>query len=340
MSTQPSTLKKRSVVAAAVALAVLLLFEFGVARTKWAYELTPGIFVASIYALEDNVVHPGPDPDVLVFGSSRLQDAVAPRLLESELGLDQGKAMNLAFPFGDVVATRLLYERNRDKLSTADVAVIGVEMWDLFGERRLDPTEEFFLPLDERLERSGKDRASLLMSSVWKTYALRKMSGYIFGGLLRGGPDQGPIGPDGRLQYAPTIGAGPDAIDAANQFDDRFSALEADDGLTGIGDRAELQRLIDVLAADGIEVILVHLPMRRDFLPEVERRLPTVIDDSRTILSSFDGTALTAMETNLDALGIPDTAYRDFGHTAEPGVEPITAYVAGLIRSVGAAAAS
>lgn len=336
--TTPTTPKRKSrnrrLVAGALALAILLLFEFGVARTKWAYEQTPGIFVNSIYALEDNVIAPGPDPTVLVFGSSRLQDSISPRLLEVELGLDRGEAMNLAFPFGDVVGSRLLYERNRAHLSTAEVAVIGVEMWDLFGERKLDPIQEFFLPLDERLEHTGKDRVSLLISSVWKTYAMRKMAGYVAGGLLRGGPDGGPLSSDGRLMYVAGDEFGPETIDASIQFDDRFSELEAQGTLRGRGDRDELQRFIDLLVADGLRVIVVHLPMRRDFIPEVDMRLPTVTAKSRDVLDSLMGLEFVEMETSLEVIGIPDSYYRDFGHAAEAAVAPLTLYVASLLEGL------
>lgn len=321
-------------VAGALALALLLLFEFGVARTKWAYEQTPGVFVNSIYALEDNVIEPGPEPAVLIFGSSRLQDSVSPRQLEEQLGLGEGEAMNLAFPFGDVVASRLLYERNRDKLAGADVAVVGVEMWDLFGERRLDPIQEFFLPMDERLDHTGKDRVSLLISSVWKTYAMRKMSGYIVGGLLRGGPAQGPLSADGRLMYVEGEELGPTAIDASIQFDDRFAELEAQQTLSGAGDREELQRFIDLLTADGIEVVVVHLPMRRDFVPEVDERLPTVAAETFAVLDSLEGPSLVEMLISLEDLGIPDNYYRDFGHVAEAGVAPLTTYIASLIEGL------
>lgn len=322
---------RRRMVAGALALAILLLFEFGVARTKWAYEQTAGVFINSIYALEDNVIEPGPAPAVLVFGSSRLQDSISPRLLEAELDLDEGQAMNLAFPFGDVVASRLLYERSRNKLSQAQVAVIGVEMWDLFGERKLDPIQEFFLPMDERLEHRGKDRVSLLISSVWKTYAMRKTAGHIAGGLLRGGPDLGPLSPDGRLMHTAGTEFGPVAIDAAIQFDDRFAELEAQETLSGRGDRDELQDFINLLAGDGVTVIVVHLPMRRDFVPEVDERLPTVVAGARSVLESLDGLAAVEMETSLEALGIPDNYYRDFGHAAEAAVAPLTSYMAGLV---------
>lgn len=331
---QPNTQRKRRLAAGALAVAILLLFEFGVARTKWAYEQTPGVFVNSIYALEDNVIDPGPEPEVVVFGSSRLQDSVAPRLLEEQLGLRDGGAMNLAFPFGDVVASRLLYERNRDKLSEARVAVIGVEMWDLFGERQLDPIQEFFLPMDERLEHHGKDRLSLLISSVWKTYAMRKMAGYIAGGILRGGPDLGPLTSDGRLKYFAGDELGPVSIDAAVQFEDRFAELEKHETLTGTGDRGELQRFIDLLVGDGIEVIVVHLPMRTDFFPEVERRLPALTVETRRILDSLIGPAKVEVVTTLDTLGIPDNYFRDFGHAAEAGVAPLTSYVASLFAGV------
>ncbi len=332
-ATKPVPRRRRSLIAGALALAILLLFEFGVARTKWAYELTPGVFVNSIYALEDNVIEPGQNPAVVVFGSSRLQDSVSPRLLEEHLGLEQGEVMNLAFPFGDVVGSRLLYERNRDKLSQAEMVVLGVEMWDLFGERRLDPIQEFFLPLDERLDHAGKDRFSLLVSSVWKTYAMRKMAGHIFGGLLRGGPDHGPLSPDGRLRYSEADQNGPNSIDASAQFDDRFAELEGQSNLSGGGDRAELQRFIDLLTDDGVQVIVVHLPMRRDFITEVERRLPTLTTDARAILVDLNGPVRVEMETTLEALGIPDTYYRDFGHSAEAGVAPITSYIASLIAA-------
>lgn len=324
-----------SVKAGAMALALLLLFEFAVARTKWAYELTPGIFINSIYALEDNVIEPGPVPIVAIFGSSRLQDAVAPRLLELELDLEEGEAANLAFPFGDAAGSRLLYERNRSKLGQLEVAVVGVEMWDLFGERRLDPIQEYFLPMQERLEHTGKDRVSLIVSSFWKTYAMRGMAGYIFGGLLRGGPEQGPLGADGRLKYyAGENHDGPEAIDPAVQFDDRFAELEKQGDLSGIGDQAELQRFIDMLTEDGVTVIIVHLPMRRDFIPEVEDRLPTITTETRRVLGELAGPSRVEIEVSLEALGIPDTSYRDFGHAAGAGVIPITRYVASLIGNV------
>jgi len=326
---------RRSLKAGTLALALLLLFEFAVARTNWAYKLTPGIFVESIYALEDNVIEPSPVPTLALFGSSRLQEAVAPRLIEQELGLEEGEALNLAFPFGDVVGSRLLYERSRRKLSQLEVAVIGVEMWDLFGERGLDPLQEYFLPMQERLEHTGKDRVSLLVSSFWKTYAMRGMAGYIFGGLLRGGPEQGPLAADGRLQYYAGEGRdGPEIIDAALQFDDRFAELERQGDLSGRGDQAELQRFIDMLTADGVTVVIVHLPMRRDFITEVETRLPTITAETQRVLADLAGPARVEMETSLEALGIPDTSYRDFGHPAEAGVNPMTRYIASLVMEV------
>ena len=316
------------------AVAVLLLFEFGVARSKAAMGLTSGLFVGATFAIEDSIIEPGPDPEVLLFGSSRIQAALSPRMMEADLGLDGGTVMNLAQPFGDAVVGRIVYERNREKLSRAGIAVVGVEMWDVFGPASIDPTTEYLLPLGERLEYGGKDEISLLIGATWKTYAIRRILPQLISNIIAGGAETGPVAPDGRLQFFAADADGPATINAAEQFDERFGRLEEPGAFDSSSHRADLAELVATLQADGMQVILVHLPLRSDFLPELERRLPNAMEQFARVLEDVPGVATVDLGTTLAALGLPDTGYYDFGHAVESGVAALTRHVARVIGDV------
>ena len=139
-----------------MAVTLLTVFEFAVARADWFWGWIPFSQVGVIDALERQVL-PKSEPLILFMGSSRVRDAIAPRTLEKRLRLPRGSVLNVGLTMGTPFDAKILYERNRDKLSRAQLVFFGVEPFQLDVHNR--PTERIlrYGSLSDRLKFMSRD---------------------------------------------------------------------------------------------------------------------------------------------------------------------------------------
>ncbi len=151
-----------------------LCVRAGRRATPWVWDFNEYSSTGTITALERRIIAKAPAPKIVLLGNSRMRDAIAPRQLEDELGCNKGTVMNLAVSAGGTFEAKALYERNKRKLSRADLVVLNVDTWYLDETEPPTMNVRRFGSLADRLGIYGwQETASLVVGWAWRSYDVR-----------------------------------------------------------------------------------------------------------------------------------------------------------------------
>lgn len=311
----------------AVAVALLAVVEIGGARQTWLWAYVPDSQTGIIDALESQVIAPAPPPLVVLMGSSRMRDAVAPRVLEVELGLPAGAVLNLGVTAGTPFDALTLYRRNREKLGRARAVVVGIEDWHF--NAGLDPNERDrrYMSWSERWHGfRGEATLSLAAGWIWRTYDAQGPLRRLARALVRGRDAALPIAPDGRVRWRKIErDEGPETTDVAAQIERTYRRFTP--GRLRVD---ALERLISLAREDGVRVFVVQLPWRDAYVDYAEAHHAAAFAAARRMAEGIEG-ADVVLYDRASALGIPARHFYDYGHLTPPGARVMTRRLAEVI---------
>ncbi len=312
---------------AAVGLAagVLLLFDVGVARRETLWKYDPVVRFRG--EMEARVIAPAPAPLVVLFGSSTTKDAVAPRILEGELGLPQGSVINLGIPFGTSYDALFLYRRHRERLSKAKLLILGLDECCLDAHHTFQAHAPYCAPLQDRLD-YFEDPGTLL-GWAWRTCDFGPAAAWTAETLFRTLIHKEKAGipfaftPDGR--FSPTYlsdKAGP------GNLSHEVRAKAGWDHFVLSRKRARVLKDFAALArSDGIQVLFLQIPGRDRYVDWVEARYPETRRASREALLSLhapaDGVRVRP-EFRGSEMGLEETDFADHEHLRTTGARKFT----------------
>jgi hypothetical protein len=328
MKSPSSTSNSKLPRGALLALLLLLAVELGLARQERLWSWVPASNSGVVDAIERQVITPAQAPQVLLMGSSRVRDGVAPRQLEAALHLPEGAVLNLGLTRGTPWDAALLYRRNRDKLKQARLLVVGVEDWSF--NAAVSPNERYrrFASLSDRVGVYNPDwTRSLVVGWIWRTYDAQGPLRNLLTSALKGRPKDLPIAPDGRVQWRKKESdTGPKDLDLSLDVERAFRKFEVTDGLND-----QLRDLIALAREDGLTVVLVQVPLRDAYIDLAAQKYPDALARYRDNLRHFSDTPQLIYERASD-LGISPEWYYDYGHLTAPGARVFTDRLAADLR--------
>jgi len=317
------------------AIAFVVLFDVSVARADWVWRWFPGYGGGAMYALEDEVLVKAADPVVVVFGSSRMRDALPPRSVERALGLEAGRVLNLSLDGGTPFDALVAYRRNRKLLSRAEVLVVGIDDWYVKANVQPNPQDRRFGTLRDRMECSrGRERAAAVVGSVWHTVDVR---GALKERLVRIGrpPRPSPVGPDGRVTWRGVEdpeAVGPQVADSVRMAAKFHASMDP-----GSGRVRQLRELLRLAREDGVEVLLIELPLRAAYRREVRTHYPETLAYYREAFGPLHdpdaGVTLRFLD-DASALGLTAAHFYDYGHLTPLGAETFVPVLARIIEDL------
>ena len=309
------------------AVLILILIEVGASRQDWLWSTEPRSNTGIVYALEDRVIEVADDPAIVFMGSSRVRDAVAPRVMEQQLNLPTGSVLNLGLSEGSVFDSLTLYERNRRKLSGAELLVVGVELNDFVAVPIVNNRFRRFAPLSMRLEWQGPERLSLVLGWLYRTYDARPNLRALVSSIWRQNSPEIPIAEDGRVVWREPVEDGPNRIDAALAAETLYAGEEA-----GLGFEGELQELVDLATADGMHVAIVHVPVRDSVADAFDANFSDLVEEMQGSVTAISGASLVDITMRRSSVsGLEPTHYEDYGHVTPDGGLVLTAYYGELL---------
>jgi hypothetical protein len=309
-------------------LVILAAVEVFVARSDWIVRRFPATSVGVVAALESDVIE-GSEPDVICLGNSRLRDAIAPRVMERELGVSEGKVLNLALTGGTPYDSLVMYRRNSGCLGKARLLIVDFE-YHYFARRvSLSPRVSRFATFEDRrrLFRSWHELAPACVGCVWRTFGMREY----LRALIVNRPTAGAvvIGDDGRVVWRnPEADSGID-IDRDNaKAAGSYGTDEIDYGYA-----RELQRLIALAKEDGLFVVLLHVPLRQGFVRYLNETCPACYQQCRREFHEMrSGADLIIDWEHGGEIGIGDKEYYDWGHVTDAASRRIGSQIARQLR--------
>ncbi|MCW8131426.1 MAG: SGNH/GDSL hydrolase family protein [Planctomycetota bacterium] len=318
-------------------VAVIAAVELAARLTPNDALMPPNSSWGQVRFVETAVIAPASAPRIVVLGSSRMRDAVAPRVLEKALGLPEGAVVNAALGGGRLFDALLVYERNRAVLKQAKVLIVGLDDWHFsLGAHPLGTLYELEAPMADRLALPEPPRNLYALDGVFQLRVKMPIAGARLARALSGRPERAlwTLDAHGRLRNSedrlePERDRAADArqLAALHYLNFRQSKL-----LTG-----HLERLVALAKADGLEVILIDPPNSSWY-----RRV--VGENYEQACQAYKGLAQeTAVKLGVPSYryeapedcGLTDADFRDYGHLTPAGAERFTGFLAGKWKDSG-----
>jgi hypothetical protein len=314
------------------ALFLLVLVEFGLARRDFIWGWVPHSDTGIVDVLEEQVLHEdeeGNPPRVLFFGNSRSRDGIAPRSLEKRLRLPEGSVMNLSLTRGTPFDAEMLYRRNRELLKDADIAFFGVDVIQLDGALPLNERVRRFATLGDRIFRfEGSERIELLVGWIWRSYDARDALRRLIKTTWKDKPQGVPIGADGRVQWRTArLNRAASRRSMRSYGRMHFRKYESSESRRG-----HLVDFVELLESDGIEVVIMQVPVRSDYASYVRTRYPTAMMRYEDDVRSRVGDRQTFMWWDSEFVGLQKTHFYDYGHLKDTGTGIFTRKIADWLR--------
>jgi hypothetical protein len=330
LATAQSSASRRARVprAALLTLVLLLAVEVGVARQEWVWDHVLASPSGIISALENQVIS-GASPQVVVMGSSRVRDGVAPRQMERELGLPKGATLNLAVTNGSTFDALTIYRRNRDVLGKAKVLVVGIEDRTFNAGWAPHDRDRRYMTLDERLGAYDAEHTlSLLAGWVWRTYDARGPFQAAIKSVIKGRKASLPIAEDGRVKWRDDeVEVGPAELPDPKAYERFYRRWEPTDGR-----KRFLEELTALAAEDGVKVLVIKLPWRRQHLDLIREHHPEKFAEYRRRAQSIHGAEVVLWDDPA-SVGLRDDQFYDYGHPTTRGAVVVTTAVAGELKA-------
>ncbi|MFN3202877.1 MAG: hypothetical protein ACE366_31080 [Bradymonadia bacterium] len=314
-----------------LAAAILLVVELAVARPGWVWSWNNKTYVGVMEAVERQVIAQRPTPKVLVMGSSRPRDAVAPDVVAQAMGLPAGAVMNVALAQGTPRDALAMYTRHRGRLSGAEVLLLGLDDWQLnAGYPPLDRAMRAY-GLSERLQGHAMiHQPKLIAGWVWKTYDIRRPLRRMLSSLHQTQNHDVKLASDGRIVRKSKGPKGPETFDVAasgrrylKHWQLNTLAIE------------HVQTLKRMTEEDGVQLLIFEAPLRDRYVDWVEQHRPQAWGEYREALASLsiDG----HLEPRASAFGLMPTDFYDYGHVTPHGAEVFSAQLGRWLLEAGRA---
>jgi len=314
------------------ALVLLMLFDLAVARRDTVWSWFPRSQSGIVDVLESKVIAKAQHPMVLVMGSSRIRDAVIPRRLAQNLGLPDQSVLNLGLTAGTPFDALMLYQRNRRTLSRAQWLVLGVEDWYVNTHRAPNQRDRRFAGLQDRVGIfTWPDTLKLLLGWVWRTYDARVLIHQYVSRWDVPSQLTLPISEDGRVVWRQEeLDIGPDAVKVSGRVEYIYKQF-----IPGMGRLRQLRRLIERAQEDGLQVMIIQLPLRDAYIDQVQAKHGWAYQAYRDLMKSFADTLHDCpvyMFEKASEIGMPPNYFYDYGHMTVRGAEVMTDRLAQLMR--------
>jgi hypothetical protein len=312
-----------------------MFIELAVGRTDLVWRLSPQSDLGNLYALEDLIVQPNPDPSVIVLGTSRGRGAFLPTEMERVLRLPRGGVLNLAMGGFQIFDALVTYERNRVALKGADLAVIQVDPFQFSIGRNPSARFRQLAGWKDRLAYHGLVRAGLIRDMVFGTDNVQPTLVDLRRKLLSDGRLPEPVGVDefGRLAV----------VLIANDHDARnFTPRAFSYWLDWQYLRYEyspvfeeqLVRLVTMMQQDGVKPVVVYMPTVADFQSRLRKRPGDPYGHFRLRMGDLGrrhGFPAAFWENAADA-GLDERGFRDWGHLNTAGAKTWSVFFASWLQ--------
>jgi hypothetical protein len=316
--------------------AVLCLLEFGLrgAPQSWFADVNPTGEWARLEFMERKVLPRCDNPQIIVLGSSRAAFAIAPRLLDRQLGLPANATLNAGLIAGTPPQILEFYRHHRAKLGRARLAVVNIDECFL---------NTGFMDLPAVLEQApfsewwGMQRRMRFRPLLEKTLTMKTRLPALHDNVLNrlGWPPPGrlhlQVDNDGKLWFDCWADApqnkSPAALHSVLQgYYENFALLPVSEG--------PLIELTRLLQEDQVRVVFAQMPN----LPAYQREVMTLYgEEYRQHLSHMRQLAerLKVPFYHFDdaaRCGLTADSYYDMIHLRPAGAQDFTRFVADLIR--------
>ena len=319
-------------------LAVLIsivLIEIIVGRTNLMWRIVPETDVGILLNMEDQIIQANPNPKVLVFGSSRGRGAFLPTVMEKEMGLRRGEVLSLAMGGAHIQNALLTYERNRNILSRARIAIVQLDSSGF--NTGIIPQGRYhqFASWEDRMAYSGKVRARLLADYVFRMdNALPAVGMYVREWIQhRKPPRQYQLDKFGRLAVVPIADDHEDKEFTPDCYQWWLNILYVDYNYSAVME-GQLVRLVRMFREDGVQVYIVHMPVVPTFQPWIDK----VPGDPDVRYKALLARLSRDYGVHVGWWGAPEEAgltarnFRDWGHLNTPGAHKWSEYFVRWLR--------
>lgn len=314
-------------------LALLASIEFGIARRDAIWGR-----IGKSPSGAENALHTVAEqwpvvPKVVILGSSRIRDALAPAILAKSLHLEAHDVINLGITTGGPLDALRFYERHRARWAQAQELIIGVEDWWLDGNKV--PTER------ERRHATLRDRwcngypfdiqLDLTVGWCWRTYDARNPLRRLLKSSVLGSREDVPVEADGRLRWRPEgdVPVSPSISEIHAWVDTVYRDFRVEPRRL-----RPLDQLLPLAKQDGLRVWLIQVPLHDAYLARVRNAYANPYRLYREEVerrADRDSVRVEVFEEG-SSLGIGHDDFFDYGHLKASGAARFSQRFGELVR--------
>jgi len=315
-----------------ILLAILEIFVF---RTRWFWAAVPRSDVGIYYVMEDELRVSALKPKIVIFGDSRVREAVNPAQLERKLGLKRGEVVNCALTGGTPWDARLLLERNPHLLDSVQLIIYQPSDWQFNHNSLPNNRVRRFASLKKRASyKNFTLRTELVVGFFIQTIAAREVTVGNIKHLMKillgkntACKNDIVDKTNGRIRWRlEEKEIGPDSVNVRKNADWFFKNYEysqnAEDDLAFIAKKARQRR---------IHMLLLFLPVRDAYDAYVEENYWEENKEYHQRLLKFaekSGVEIWGDSTTKIQAGIKENCYYDYGHLTLKGMRAYSNWLA------------
>jgi hypothetical protein len=306
---------------ALVALTLLVLFEFLVARQDHLWDAVQMSEVAVLGVLERKAFRAGSKPQVLVFGNSRVRDGLAPRVIEEAAGLPRGAVANLALTSGRAYDALVLWRRNQGHFDQVRLALIGVDWFDFRGDTSEGNRFRRYGSAGDRW-RAWRGGASpdVLIGALWRGFDAGRALADLLDASVSGNLRDLPVAPDGRITWRDVeVLEGPATVDPERMLEMHYGGKWN----ANPSNQRDLLELISILEAEGVVVVLMRIPYRPVYVDAALERYGAQVASAQDLMRIFEDRWWWGSHDQ-DEMGIPVEWFYDYGHPTTLGARALS----------------
>jgi hypothetical protein len=264
-------------------------------------------------------------PKILVFGSSRFQNAVIPEVIEQELGLAAGSVSNLAFSGATPQDVLHLYKTEHEYFSKAELLVYEVGEfqynWSAIADEPAGNIRYRKLAdLETRLKSPGLTNKMDYGLGYWiRTWDLRFVLRDMLSSAVRGNlaftesrlvaESNGQVGVRSNGQADEYIATSPDQLNAFGYRNFEISDYQLD----------AMAELLDLARADGLSLVINTPPLNDGFNEIVERNYASFDELWRASVTEKSNISIASLELTSPECEDWKNCFADIGHVNQFG---------------------
>ena len=326
----------------ALVIAGLILSVEGIVRSDGFWIMDQRSTTGEVSRVAELALKRSPNPEIVFMGSSRFKYGISPLVVGEQLNLPSTDLAVISFNWGKPMDYLYLYRKHRETFRQSRVIVVGVGERDFNWSAEWEETKPRFrqqASLTDRLNVPGQDKPDMIagwFSKIWDSRALIREYTASYAKGETGSFQQDNL-PSDNLDRA--VGNRRSWTIYTRDSIPRNYQPEGYPNYIGFKDfnfsevqLNKLVELVDLAREDGVQVVLLEMPMSPGTIREIATNFAAEDALWRERVESATGLQIVSPPLDENACSDWKECYFDYGHMSALGAKTFSKTLGGWLN--------